>query len=96
MPAQTYDDAQIETRLRSELPGWSLHEGHLTRSYQTGNWVNMQLLFNAIGYLAERADHHPDMTASYGKLVVKIMTHSAGGITDKDFDLAAKIDRLTE
>ncbi len=96
MSGKTYDETAVETRIRSELPGWSFVEGHLTRSFKTGNWVNTQMLFNAIGYLAEKADHHPDIVASYGSLTVKIMTHSAGGITDKDFDLATKISALTE
>lgn len=96
MTAKTFDQTAIEKRLRSDLPGWSFADGHLVRTFKTGNWVNMQLLFNAVGYLAEKADHHPDMIASYGSLTVKIMTHSAGGITDKDFDLAAKISALTE
>jgi len=96
MTGKTYDEAAVEERIRTELPGWSFAEGHLTRSFKTGNWVNTQMLFNAIGYLAEKADHHPDIVASYGSLTVKIMTHSAGGITDKDFDLASKISSLTE
>jgi 4a-hydroxytetrahydrobiopterin dehydratase len=96
MSGTTYGETAIEARLRADLPGWSYTDGHLTRTFKTGNWVNTQLLFNAIGYLAERADHHPDMTASYGTLAIKIMTHSAGGITDKDFNLASKITALTE
>lgn len=96
MPDTVYDETAIEARLRSELPGWSHADGHLMRVYRTGNWINAQLLFNAIGYLAEKADHHPDITASYGKLTVKIMTHSAGGITEKDFALASKISALTD
>jgi 4a-hydroxytetrahydrobiopterin dehydratase len=96
MSGKTYDETAIEARIRSGLPGWSFSEGHLTRTFKTGNWVKTQLLFNAISYLAEKADHHPDMIASYGSLTVKVMTHSAGGITDKDFDLASKISALTE
>ena len=96
MALKTYDENAVEARVRSELPGWSFAEGHLTRTFKTGNWVNSQLLFNAIGYLAEKADHHPDITASYGRLAVRIMTHSAGGVTDKDFELALKINALTE
>lgn len=96
MALKTYDESAIEARLRSELPGWSFADGHLTRSFKTGNWLKTQLLFNAIGYLAEKANHHPDIVASYGRLNVKVMTHSAGGITDKDFDLALRINALTE
>ena len=52
------------------------------------------MLFNAIAYLAEQADHHPDITASYASLEIRLMTHSAGGVTDKDFRLAGKIEAL--
>jgi 4a-hydroxytetrahydrobiopterin dehydratase len=52
------------------------------------------MLFNAIAYLAEEADHHPDITASYASLEIRLMTHSAGGITDKDFNLAGRIEAL--
>ncbi len=95
MAESVYTAEQIAARLSSELPHWSYEDGHLTRSYKTRNWTDTQMLFNAIGYLAEKADHHPDMTASYGSLSVKIMTHSAGGVTDKDFALAAQIEALT-
>lgn len=96
MALKIYDERAIEARISLELPGWSFAEGHLTRAFKTGNWVNTQLLFNAIGYLAEKADHHPDIIASYGRLTVKVMTHSAGGVTDKDFQLAQKINALTD
>jgi 4a-hydroxytetrahydrobiopterin dehydratase len=50
------------------------------------------LLANAIGYLCEAANHHADLSVSWGKLWVKLQTHSAGGITAKDFELARKIE----
>jgi 4a-hydroxytetrahydrobiopterin dehydratase len=100
MPAddsnKVYTAEQIAAQLSGNLPHWSYEDGHIARTFKTRNWVRMQMLFNAIGFLAEKADHHPDMIASYGSLNVRIMTHSAGGITDKDFDLAAKIDALAE
>jgi pterin-4a-carbinolamine dehydratase len=49
---------------------------------------------NAIGFLAEAADHHPDLALSWGRLTVRLNTHSAGGITDKDLELARRIDDL--
>jgi pterin-4a-carbinolamine dehydratase len=52
------------------------------------------MFLNAVGYLAEQADHHPDLAASYASLEVRLMTHSAGGVTDKDFDLAIRIEAL--
>ena len=52
------------------------------------------MLVNAIGYLAEAAWHHPDLSVTWGKVWVKLKTHSAGGITDKDFELAKKIEEV--
>ena len=50
------------------------------------------MLVNTVGYLAEAAYHHPDLTVTWARLTVKLQTHSAGGITDKDFELARKIE----
>lgn len=96
MTETTVSEEQIKSRLSADLANWSYEDRHLTRTFKTKNWTDMQMLFNAIGYLAEKADHHPDMTASYGSLTVKIMTHSEKGITEKDFALAAQIDTLTD
>ena len=50
------------------------------------------MLVNAVGYLCEAADHHADLAVTYAKLWVKLQTHSHGGITDKDFELARRIE----
>ena len=50
------------------------------------------MLVNAIGYVAEAAYHHPDLSVTWGRVTVKLSTHSAGGITDKDFELARQIE----
>lgn len=91
---KTYTPDEIRARLSAELPQWALKDGHLCRTYKTKKWPETVMLFNAIGFLAEKADHHPDMNASYASLDVRLMTHSAGGITDKDFDLAVEIETL--
>ncbi len=92
----TYAPDEISARLSRTLPEWSLKDGHIVRSYKTRKWPDTLMLLNAIGYMAERADHHPDITASYSSLEIRLMTHSAGGITDKDFDLAEKIEALAK
>jgi 4a-hydroxytetrahydrobiopterin dehydratase len=89
----TYDDAQIAERLR-DLPGWYFEGGWLRRVYKTDGWPTTLMLVNAIGYLAEAAYHHPDLSVTWGRLTVKLMTHSAGGITDKDFVLAQRIEEI--
>ena len=64
----------------------------IRRVYKTDGWPTTLMLVNAIGYLAEAAYHHPDLSVTWGRVVVKLSTHSAGGITDKDFALARKIE----
>lgn len=84
--------AQITERLGA-LPGWR-HEGGMIRCvFQTDGWPTTLMLVNAIGFLAEAADHHPDLSVRWGSVEVGLSTHSAGGITDKDFELAQLIDR---
>lgn len=90
---KTYDEAQIAERLR-DLFGWSYEDGSIRRVYKTDGWPTTLMLVNAIGYVAEAADHHPDLSVTWGRVVVKLSTHSAGGITDKDFTLARKVDEV--
>jgi len=87
----TYDEAQITERLRA-LPGWYFEEGWIRRVYKTDGWPTTLMLVNAIGYLSEAAYHHPDLNVTWGRITVKLSTHSAGGITDKDFELARQIE----
>jgi 4a-hydroxytetrahydrobiopterin dehydratase len=93
---RVYSVEEASVRLTAELPAWTVQEGQLRRSYKTRKWPQTLMLLNAIGYLAEQADHHPDLLATYGSLDVRLVTHSAGGITDKDFSLAARIEALAE
>jgi 4a-hydroxytetrahydrobiopterin dehydratase len=87
----TYDEAQIAERL-SALPGWYFEDGWIRRVYKTDGWPTTLMLVNAIGYLAEAAYHHPDLSVTWARVTVKLSTHSAGGITDKDFELARRIE----
>ena len=87
----TYDEAQIQERL-NDLPGWYYEDGWIRRQYKTDGWPTTLMLVNTIGYLAEAAYHHPDLAVTWGKVWVKLKNHAAGGITDKDFELARKIE----
>lgn len=87
----TYDDARVEERL-GELPGWFLQDGWIRRIYKTDGWATTLMLVNAIGFVSEAAHHHPDLSVTWARVVVKLTTHSAGGITDKDFALARRIE----
>lgn len=86
-----YSEAEISDRLRA-LPGWYYSDGWIRRVYKTDGWPTTLMLVTAIGYCAEAAYHHPDLSVTWGRLVVKLATHSAGGITDKDFALARRIE----
>jgi 4a-hydroxytetrahydrobiopterin dehydratase len=88
-----YNEKEIAERLR-DLPGWFYEDKAICRGYKTDGWPTTLMLVNAIGYFAEAADHHPDLTVTWGRVVVTLSTHSAGGITDKDFALARKLDEI--
>ena len=92
---KTYSEAEIPAKLAEHgLTGWYLEDGWIRRKFTTDGWTTTLLLVNAIGYLAEAAYHHPDLAVTWGKVWVKLNTHSAGGITDKDFALAKKIEEV--
>lgn len=74
------------------LHGWSSTEGVLRRVYQTDGWRVSMLVANAIGFICEAADHHADVLVTWPKVTVSLSTHSAGGITAKDFEVARLIE----
>ena len=90
---RTYTEAEIEAKLKA-FPGWWYEDGWIRRTYKTDGWPITLMLVNAVGFVAEAANHHPDLTVSWGRVIVKLQNHAAGGITDKDFELARKIEDL--
>ena len=89
---EVYSTAEIEARLKDELPRWYLEDGWIRRKYKTSGWKSTLMVVNTVGHLAEAAWHHPDLTVSYAFVIVKLMNHAAKGVTDKDFTLARKIE----
>ena len=89
----TYSEAEIAERL-GKLPGWYYEDKWIRRNYKTDGWPTTLMLVNAIGFCAEAAYHHPDLAVTWGRVQVKLATHSAGGITEKDFALARQIEEL--
>ena len=87
-----YSEDAIQARLAAELPHWRYENGWLRRKYKTHSWKGTLMAINTVGHLAEAAWHHPDIAASYAWVEVKLTTHDAKGITDKDFELARKIE----
>jgi 4a-hydroxytetrahydrobiopterin dehydratase len=89
---EPYTPDEIAARLAAELPGWTYEDGWIRRKIKTSGWKSTLMVVNAVGHLAEAAWHHPDLTVSYAFVTVKLVTHSAKGVTDKDFELARKIE----
>lgn len=89
-----YSESEILERLTGPLSHWRYENGWIRRKYRTHSWKGTLMAINAVGHLAEVAWHHPDIAASYAFVEVKLMTHTAKGITDKDFALARKIEEV--
>lgn len=87
-------ETDIETRLKEELPHWIYEKGWIRRKIKTSGWKATLMVVNTVGHLAEKAWHHPDLTVSYAFVVVKLVTHDAKGVTEKDFALAKKIEEV--
>ena len=90
---ENLDAVQVAQRL-SDLPGWSHDGGSIRRRYDTDGWPMTLMLVNAIGFAAEAANHHPDLEVSWSRVIVKLSTHSAGGITAKDIETAKRIEEV--
>jgi 4a-hydroxytetrahydrobiopterin dehydratase len=93
---RTYTDTEVEEKLKAELPQWRLENGWIRRKYKTASWKGTLMVINTVGHLAEAAWHHPDLTASYAWVEVRLQNHAAKGITDKDFQLARKIEDVVQ
>ncbi len=89
-----YSEAEVTARLAKDLPHWRYENGWIRRRFKTHSWKGTLMVINTIGHLAEAAWHHPDIAASYAWVEVKLMTHTAKGVTDKDFELARKIEEV--
>ena len=91
---KVYAEKDIIARLGVDLPHWRYENGWLRRKYKTHSWKGTLMVINTVGHLSEAAWHHPDISASYAWVEVKLMTHDAKGVTDKDFELARKIEEV--
>jgi 4a-hydroxytetrahydrobiopterin dehydratase len=86
-------DSEIEARL-AEHPGWSRDGEAIVKSFKRGDFVGSVNFVNALAGPAEEMSHHPDLAISWDTVTVSLATHSEGGVTAADFELAAKIDAL--
>ncbi|HUN82168.1 MAG TPA: 4a-hydroxytetrahydrobiopterin dehydratase [Phycisphaerae bacterium] len=92
VPPMSHDQIQA---LLAQVPGWGVEKNHhLIKTYPFPDFVSALAFVNKIGGLAEEQGHHPDIYLSWGMVRVQIWTHKIDGLTESDFVLAAKIDRL--
>jgi 4a-hydroxytetrahydrobiopterin dehydratase len=90
------DDTAIELG-RRDLPDWSRDGDVLVRTIKRQNWLEAIRLVDAVAQEAERRNHHPDLCVTgYRTVTFRLTTHSAGGLTQRDFELAAAIDRIAQ
>lgn len=87
-------DAEIDARL-SEHPGWERDGDAIRKSFKRGDFVGSVNFVDSLVGPAEEMGHHPDLQIAWDTVTVSLATHSEGGITAADFELAAKIDRLS-
>lgn len=85
--------AQIDQALAG-LSGWSQQGNAIVRTFTLRSFPAALAFACAVGHLAERADHHPDILIQYKRVTLTLSTHSAGGLTAKDFALASEIDAI--
>jgi 4a-hydroxytetrahydrobiopterin dehydratase len=85
--------AEQAASMLTTLPEWEIKSGELVRTYKFADFVAALGFVNRVGQLAEKAGHHPDIDIRYNKVRLALVTHDAGGLTSKDFDLAAQADK---
>lgn len=91
MPLLTAE--HIAQKLKT-IPRWSLQDGEIVRNAEFADFVAALDFVNKVGAKAEAAGHHPDIDIRYNKVRLALVSHDAGGLTDRDFDLAAAIEAL--
>ena len=88
-------DTEVQAWLRKN-PGWALEGGMIRRTFAFKDFVEAMAFVNKVADAANAADHHPDIDIRYSKVTLRLSTHSEGGLTDLDFEVAEKIDTLVD
>ena|SRR5436190_23151039 len=87
-------NSQQVSELLGSLDGWGLKGKEIVRTFSFTDFYETMAFVNAVAYIANREDHHPDMEVGYNKCTVRFSTHSVGGLSENDFICAAKVDAL--
>ncbi len=93
MERKKLSDSELDEMVGS-TDGWKVEDGTLQKRFEFANFSESLAFVNKVGALAESADHHPDITFGWGYAELRTTTHDRGGITDVDFALVEKIDRI--
>jgi 4a-hydroxytetrahydrobiopterin dehydratase len=93
--APRLSDEEIRGRL-SGLPGWEVRDGKLHREFRFASFVEAFGFMTSVALVAESRNHHPDWSNVYDRVVVDLVTHDAGGITERDFELARAASALVD
>ena len=91
--ATMMSEPEIAQRL-GDLDGWELHGAEIRRTFAFASFPAAVAFVTQVAFLAEAAKHHPDIDIRYNKVALALSTHSAGGLTERDFGLAAQIDEI--
>ncbi len=92
MASELLPHGEIQQRIGRDIPAWRLEGDALRRLYRVNGFRSALIVANTIGHLAEAAWHHPDLTISWGKVEVSLWSHDAGGVTERDLELARRIE----
>ena len=87
------DEKQITSRL-ARLPGWERQGANITKTFKFKNYYETMAFVNASAWISHREDHHPDLEVGYNTCKVRYSTHSVGGLSENDFNCAAKIEAM--
>lgn len=93
MAVERLSEAEIAARMKG-VPGWTRAGDAIERTWEFGTFREAVAFMNRVFALAEEADHHPDLTNSWAKVTLRFTTHDVGGLTERDFGIAAKVNRV--
>jgi 4a-hydroxytetrahydrobiopterin dehydratase len=85
--------AELDRALR-DLPGWTVKDGAISKTFKHDSFPEAIVFANAVAHLAELANHHPDIDIRYSNITLALVTHDQGGITNKDVELARRIEEI--
>jgi 4a-hydroxytetrahydrobiopterin dehydratase len=88
------NEQQITESIKTFLPEWKYNNNLISKEFKFRNFVEAFAFMTAVALEAEKMDHHPDWTNVYNRVAVKLNTHSEGGVTEKDIELAKRMERI--